>query len=110
MIEGTTGTSYAVGALDHFLQQQSGSAGRRVDDELLRVRRHEHLEAAQAAVFFRRAVRGVDHRRIRRARAQPRQAGSLRVVVHQRGRDVLGREAGGEVYLRWWSCQNPPWG
>ena len=60
---------HAVRALDHFLQQQSVSAGRRVDDELLRVRRHEHLEAAHAAVFFRSAVGGIDHRRIRRARA-----------------------------------------
>jgi hypothetical protein len=72
-------------------------AGGRIDHQALGLARHVALEAAQPVAPLRRAIRRPDGRGLRRPQAQPVQARALRVVVHQRGRNVGGREATGQI-------------
>ena len=82
-----------VRAIQQLVQQHARRASRRIDDQMPRLRRHVHLEAAQLSEFAGRGVGAMDLRRIDRARAQPVEARALRVVVHHRG----GEAACGEI-------------
>src|SRR5579859_1813885 len=73
----------------------SGSPRGRIDDELARVIRDMHLDAAQPVAFLRRRIGGMDPVVQCIAQAQPVQARSLRIVVHHRNRNRFGSEIAG---------------
>src|SRR5262245_17883864 len=86
----------AVSARQHFLQRQSGHAGRRIADELPRVRRDMHAGRAEPRLL-RRGVRAVDLARVQRTHAQPIERRALRVVIHHRSGNAVRGEVTGEI-------------